>query len=430
MCLPKPGSGCPVGISANPVLATPECAPVPIRSAIDPNAKSGPFGPGAQQFHTSSTTYNYNVEFENEATASLPAQQVVVTDTLDSSNLDLSTFSLGPIGFGSYTLTPPSGAQQFTGGVDLRPDVNIIVKVDAGLNVATGVVTWHFTSLDADSEQVTTDPAAGFLPPNVTPPQGQGRMLYTIHPKAGIASGAVVCNQATVVFDTNAPINTQNWCNTVDDTAPSSSVTKLPATEPNASFPVQWSGSDTGSGVNDFTIYVSDNGGAYTAWLSNTTLTTSNYAGTLGHTYAFYSIARDMVGNIEAAKNTADTTTTVGNGGPPCATDVTLQFNIVRGGYRYNNTTKRFQQVVTITRTAAGSLAGPFALAFQALDSDATFYNPSGTTSCIAHGSSYLLLNPGANWNSGQALTITLDFVDPSKTGITYTPLLLVGATR
>ncbi len=147
------------------------------------------------------------------------------------------------------------------------------MKVDAGLNTSTGVVTWRFTSLDPDTEQATTDPAAGFLPPNMTPPQGEGRMLYTIHPTGGITSGAVVCNQATVVFDTNPPINTQNWCNTVDDTAPSSSVTQLPGSESNASFPVQWSGTDAGSGVNDYTIYVSDNGGSYAAWLSNTTLT-------------------------------------------------------------------------------------------------------------------------------------------------------------
>ena len=334
------------------------------------------------------------MEFENEATASLPAQQVVVTDTLDSSNLDLSTFSLGPIGFGSYTLTPPSGAQQFSGGIDLRPDLNLIVKVDAGLNISTGVVTWRFTSLDPDTEQLTTDPAAGFLPPNTTPPQGEGRMLYSIHLKAGIASGTVVCNQATVVFDANSPIDTQNWCNTVDDTAPSSSVTQLPPSEANASFPLQWSGIDAGSGVNDYTIYVSDNGGPWVAWLSNTTLTTSNYAGTIGHTYAFYSIARDMAGNVEGSKTVADTATTVSNGGPACATDVTADFKIVRGGYRYNNATKRFQQVVTITRTAAGSLAGPFALTSQALDAGATLYSPSGTTSCIAPGSSYLILNP------------------------------------
>jgi uncharacterized repeat protein (TIGR01451 family) len=434
MCLPNPGTGCPVvGDKSlpNPLQgADPLCAPVPIRSSIDPNEKSGPLGAGDQEFHVSTTSFHYNVEFENEATADLPAQQVVVTDTLDSANLDLSTFSLGPISFGSHSLTPPSGAQQYSSGLDLRPDMNLIVKVDAGLNTSTGVVTWRFTSLDPDTEQITTDPVAGFLPPDVTPPQGIGTLLYTIHPKTGIASGTVICNQATVVFDTNAPINTQNWCNTVDDTAPSTSVTKLPASESNASFPVDWSGTDTGSGINDYTIYVSDNSGPWVAWLSNTTLTTSNYAGTIGHTYGFYSIARDLAGNVEGAKSAADTATSVSNGQPPCATDVSTQFNIVRGGYRYNNATKRFQQAVTITRTAAGSLPGPFAFVVEALDADATLYNPSGGTSCIAPGSSYAVLNPGANWNSGQSLSLTLDFVDPNKTGITYTPLILSGATR
>jgi CSLREA domain-containing protein len=425
MCLPNPGQGC-----ADAPGQDPNCTPRPIRSSVDPNAKSGPFGPGAQQFHRSGTAYNYNVEFENEATATLPAQRVVVTDSLDTSNLDLSTFGLGPISFGSYTLTPPGGAQHFSGGIDLRPDLNLIVKVDAGLNLSTGLVTWQFTSLDPDTEQPTTDPAAGFLPPDVTPPQGVGTLLYSIHPKSGIASGTAVCNQATVVFDANPAIDTQQWCNTVDDSAPSSSVTKLPASETNASFPVQWSGADTGSGINDYTIYVSDNGAPYVAWLSNTTLTGSTYTGTLSHTYAFYSIAQDMAGNMEGPKNAADAATTVSNGQPVCATDVSAQFNIVRGGYRYNNATKRFQQAVTITRTAAGSLPGPFAFVLRALDTDATLYSPAGATSCIARGSSYEILNPGANWNSGQSLSLTLDFVDPNKTGITYTPLIITGATR
>jgi hypothetical protein len=236
---------------------------------------------------------------------------VVVTDNLDTSNLDLSTFSLGPISFGSYTLTPPGGAQQFSGGIALRPDLNLIVKVDAGLNLSTGVVTWRFTSLDPDTEQFTTDPAAGFLPPNVTPPQGEGRLFYTIRPKPGITSGTVVCNQATVVFDTNPAINTQNWCNTVDDTLPSSSVSKLPASEASGNFLVEWSGTDTGSGIHDYSIYVSDNGGAFNPWLSNTTDTSATYTGVADHTYGFYSIARDSVGNGEGAKSAAETTTTV-----------------------------------------------------------------------------------------------------------------------
>jgi hypothetical protein len=297
------------------------------------------------------------------------------------------------------------------------------------LDATTGIVTWRFTSLDPATGELTTDPQAGFLPPNVTPPQGQARIFYSITPKAGLPSAATICNQARVVFDTNPAINTPNWCNTFDDSPPTSHVQALPATEATSSFPVQWSGLDTGSGIRDFTIYVSDNGGAYSTWLSDTTQTQANYSGVSGHTYAFYSLARDLVGNLEGPKSAAEASTVV-SGGVPCAVDVSSQFTITRSGYRLNNATRRFQQNVTITRTAPGSLAGPFALAIENLSSNATLFGPAGTTTCIAAGSAYVTVNPGAVWNGEQAFTVPIEFVDPTNAPITYKPAVLAGSTR
>jgi hypothetical protein len=74
---------------------------------------------------------------------------------------------------------------------------------------------------------------------------------------------------------------------------------------------VQWSGADIGSGVQDYTIYVSDNGGAFTPWLINTSSTSAQFTGEVYHSYGFYSIARDYVGNVEAGKQSADTSTSV-----------------------------------------------------------------------------------------------------------------------
>ncbi|MFN0053016.1 MAG: SdrD B-like domain-containing protein [Planctomycetales bacterium] len=98
-----------------------------------------------------------------------------------------------------------------------------------------------------------------------------------------------------------------------DQTAPTSSVAPLPTYSTSTSFLVSWSGSDNagGSGLASYTIYVSDNGGAYAAWLNNTILTSALYAGADGHTYAFYSVATDVAGNTEAAPGAADATTTV-----------------------------------------------------------------------------------------------------------------------
>lgn len=115
---------------------------------------------------------------------------------------------------------------------------------------------------------------------------------------------------------------------------------------------------------------------------------------------------------------------------PACAIDASTQFNIVRGGYRYDYTTQRFTQTVTITRTASGPLAGPFALAVESLSANATLYGAAGTTTCIAPGSPYVVLNPGANWTTGQTVAVTLQFVNPSRAGITYTPAVLAGSPR
>ena len=71
-------------------------------------------------------------------------------------------------------------------------------------------------------------------------------------------------------------------------------------------FDVDWSGTDTGSGVASYTVYVSDSGAAYTVWQPSTTGTTAAYTGVSGHSYAFYVIATDGAGNVEPAKSAAE----------------------------------------------------------------------------------------------------------------------------
>ena len=61
-------------------------------------------------------------------------------------------------------------------------------------------------------------------------------------------------------------MNTPTWVNTIDNTPPTSQIAALPANEPSAGFTVSWSGSDVGAGIQDFTIYASDNGGSFAAF--------------------------------------------------------------------------------------------------------------------------------------------------------------------
>ena len=106
-------------------------------------------------------------------------------------------------------------------------------------------------------------------------------------------------------------MSTNTWINTLDNTPPTSQVSALPGNELCTNFTVQWSGTDLGSGIASYTIYVSDNGGAFTAWQANTTSTSAVYNGQVGHSYGFYSIAQDLVGNIEPGKSSAEATTHV-----------------------------------------------------------------------------------------------------------------------
>ena len=95
------------------------------------------------------------------------------------------------------------------------------------------------------------------------------------------------------------------------DAKPVSHVTALPATATTPNFSVQWSGTAATSGLANYTIYVSDNGGPFAPWLSNVTSTQAYYTGSLLHTYGFYSIATDNAGNVENPKTAAEATTHV-----------------------------------------------------------------------------------------------------------------------
>jgi hypothetical protein len=315
-CTPeKPPRNCPRGNIDNPLLGTGNAAckiwPIAPRGSIDPNDKMGSLGVTPAQFLVSATPLSYAVFFENLETATAAAQEVVITDQLDVNTMDLDTFSLGPISFGDITAVPAPGVQQYTGGVDLRPERNLIVTIHASLDKNTGVLTWRFTSIDPDTGQLTEDPDAGFLPPNVNPPEGDGSVVFTVEPKAGLATNTTICNQASIVFDVNEPIVTPEWCNTIDDTPPSSQVLALAPTQSSPSFPVEWSGTDTGSGIADYTIFVSENGGPFTAFLIDTPDTSAMFTGQTGKTYAFYSVARDAVGHEEEPPPTADTQTVI-----------------------------------------------------------------------------------------------------------------------
>jgi VCBS repeat-containing protein len=286
------------------------------RTGLDPNDMET-VGYGPQGFVDGVSPLVYTIHFENVPTATAAAQQVVVTNQLPA-ELDWSTFQLDRIGFNRVTIPVPSGLRSYSTQVNVDTDSHP-VQVEASLNPDTGLITWRMTSVDPATGQLTEDPIAGFLPPNDAEASGEGFVTYTVRPKAGLPTGAAVHNKATIVFDFNAPIDTNDALNTIDAVAPASQVDRLPETLKETTVPVSWSGNDeggTGSGIAAYDVYVSDNGGQYALWLPGTDKTWEVFTGLIDHTYRFYSVAIDNVGHRETPPETPDATVTLLNNSP------------------------------------------------------------------------------------------------------------------
>jgi hypothetical protein len=313
---------------------------------------------------------SYVVSFNNEPTATAPAQQVVVTQPLGAS-VNLSTLALlgmtipngssnvrVPVSARSFN--PGVGVDEFTTNVDLRPNQSLLVNVDAKLNPATKTLTWTLTSIDPTTGLPPYNPLVGFLP------AGAGANLsFSVMPAPGFTTGTQVSEQATVVFDGQTPTSTPTWTNTIDNTPPVSHASALPAASSCPNFRVSWSGSDVGSGLQGFTVYVSDSGGPFTPWLSNTTAATGTYTGVVGHSCSFYSLATDLTGNVEAAKTSAEASTTVtaaNSCGPPSlsaqALNVAQSGTTVTASLQLTNTGFTAAQAVNINQITLRTLSG------------------------------------------------------------------------
>jgi RHS repeat-associated protein len=364
----------------SPVPATPSGEPrethaplITVPQSFDPNDILGPDGVGAERWISAANPINYTIRFENDPLlANAAAQVVVITQTLDA-DLDARSFRLGTFGFSGFLFEVPDNRAYYSTRLDLRETYGIYVDVFAGVDVIAGNIFWQFTSIDPLTGEVPIDRFIGFLPPNLTAPEGDGFVSYTISAKETAVTGDRVDALATIVFDSNAPIDTPPIFNTLDVSGPTSTVAALPASVDDRRFRVNWSGGDgaIGSGLSSFDVFVSRDGGAFQLWLDDTTLTEAEYTGEFGSTYAFYSVARDNVGNVEVDIEAADTVTVVGALAPMLEGVTINDGNVQRS--MVNSLTITFSSPVTFQ---AGAIS--IVRRVKPLNFTFTYTNPSG----------------------------------------------------
>jgi RHS repeat-associated protein len=299
-------------------------------ASSDPNSKTGNRGAGPFSFVPGSGLLAYQIDFENETSATAPAQDVLITDAL-STDLDWSTFELTGIRFGDRLIVVPSKQRYFQTVVPMTDNSRTFeVQIVAGIDTDTGTVFAQFLSIDPRTS-LPPDVLTGFLPPEDDTGRGQGFITFVIKAMPILQSGAEIRNVAVINFDRGTPIETNQIDPhdpsagtspdkearvTIDAEAPTSAVAQLPPATNTSNFLVTWAGDDEpgGSGVAYYDIYVSIDNARPQIWQSRTTSTSATYAGVTGHTFAFYSVAIDQVGHVEKAPIVPDTMTTVTGG--------------------------------------------------------------------------------------------------------------------
>jgi hypothetical protein len=183
-------------------------------------------------------------------------------------------------------------------------------------NSGSGHIEWRLKTIDPLTGTVPNDLQSGLLPPDDGNGSGEGHISFIVGPKTNLITGTELRNDASIVFDTNAPIVTNEWVNTIDSGAPSSAVTSVSVStgNPSNARAVSWSGADDsgGSGVNDYSLFVSVDGGPFSAVALNTGATSTDFAVQCGRSYGFHTTARDSVGNSEEEPVGPDVSYTAG----------------------------------------------------------------------------------------------------------------------
>lgn len=222
----------------------------------DPNAKEGPGGFGAQGFMATAAPMTYTIFFENKKEATAAAYEITIVDTLDANVYDISSVEFG-------AMSHPIGTYKKEGNI----------------------LTWNFLAIE--------------LPPNITPPEGEGWVKFTVRLKSNLPTGTQITNRAVIKFDLNPWLATNRYMNTLDFDPPVTTPRTIYRIQSQNEVELIWDNYDgSGSGVKNTMVYMANNDGPFT--LAATVKGNSVKLPVEPNiTYRFYILSTDNVGNTE-----------------------------------------------------------------------------------------------------------------------------------
>ena len=237
-----------------------DCKKVKTVSSYDPNEMIGPSGYGDKHYIKPAPEMSYTVTFENKSTATAPAHEVFVRDTLDKNVYDFESFAFTSFGWAD-TILRVDGQNMKEFVQDVRVSEEMTVRVSGQFDEKTGIANWSFITLDKDLKP-EDDPDKGFLVPNNANHEGEGFVSFGINHKSELGSGAAIANKATIVFDANESVETNTYVNTLDADNPGSKAVKAELNE-YGKLVVSWEASDATSSVASIDLFKAEEGGEF-----------------------------------------------------------------------------------------------------------------------------------------------------------------------
>lgn len=250
---------------------------------------------GSRYMRQDIETIHYEIEYENDtAVATAPAHTIIVRDTLNAEQFDLTSFDVTEISIGDRKMVWTAG-QNGMQTMDMRTRMNVIAQVQLDYSDETGIAQWTITSLDPMTMEPITEPDLGVLPVNFDG-NGMGTISYRINLKNRFDDGTQIANRASIIFDNNQPILTPVWINTVDAVSPTSEIVKTDLVSDSLTFCLNTA--DSRSGVWRRDVYARIN--TEDEWQVAAQSATDTVVVTLTDGWRqFYVLAVDSAGNIE-----------------------------------------------------------------------------------------------------------------------------------
>lgn len=231
----------------------------------DPNEMLGPVGYGDDNYIGKTQTMNYRIMFENKAEATAPAYRIRISDVLDENVFDLSTVRF-------------NGTSHDNAGFGWK------------MNREGNKLTWDIEGIE--------------LPPNMNAPEGEGYVDFSVDLKPGLANNTRIKNKATIIFDYNEPIETNDYVNTLDLNAPEAINDE--AILKDGKVVIKCIGSDAESGISHYNYYASYKYGEYQyIGYSDEEFEYTIPEGTDASDFTFVAMAVDNVGNTQTEPGAA-----------------------------------------------------------------------------------------------------------------------------